>query len=188
MKRLNPVQCLIALVGLVVVPFLPFLNIKLLGISFWGVSMFKGITGLYPIFLIPVVGALVLVLMSFDDLKPINTIAGVIMLIIHIVFLALKNSVILSGDINEILTIASGVISRFTGDITDLNAIKMFLEPLLKPGLGFYLAIVVDVLYIVAGVMFSAKPASGSKSSGHYKSVGGTSDGDSSSSGRYKTL
>lgn len=187
MKRFNLVQCLIALVGLVVVPILPFLSIKLLGISFWGVSMFKGITGFYPIFLIPVIGSLVLVLMSFDDLKPINTIAGVVMLIIHILFFALKNSVILSGDMNEILTIASGVLSRFTGDITDLSAIKMFLEPLLKPGLGFYLALVVDVLYIVAGVMFSAKPASGSKG-GHYKPVGGTSDGGSSSSGRYKTL
>ena len=187
MKNAKLIRFVIALVGLAAVPFLPFLNLEFLGISFWGVSMFSGATGFYPIFYVPIFAALILVVLSLSDSKSIGTIAGVIVLVIHILFAALKKNVILSGDIDQILQIASGVISRFNGDVTDLEAIKVFLEPLLGLGIGFYLAIAVDIVYIISGALITSKKTPRGKGSSSYTTLGG-SGSDSSSSGRYTRI
>lgn len=175
MRKINIVQLVVALLGLFAVLLLPYFMFSYMGIPFFSISAIKVIGGMYPIFLIPVFGMLLLALLSNREICPISIIAGVVVLIIQIAFVVLRKYILLSGDLTAILNKANALLELVAGASTRVE-IQRALASFLRPTWGFYLGVAFNVIYIVAGVLFSGGSVTGggqSRTNGGGTSTGG---------------
>ena len=172
MKRINILQMITAVLGLAAVLLVPYYKFSVLGVPLYQISAINGIGGMYPIFVMPVLGMLILVLLSFDSVRSISIGAGAVLLVVQIVFVVCRKSIILSGDIAFLLNQASGLVEKVSGASTKLE-IQQVLAPLLNPDWGFYVGAALNLVYIIAGLLFNDIFVSGGSSSAGRRSSGG---------------
>lgn len=170
MKKLNIVQFVSALVGLAAVLLLPYFVFSFLGVVLYPITPITVVQGMYPIFLVPLFCMILLVILSFSELKSISIPAGVVVLLVHIVFAVMRQNIILNGDLTLLIQQAKGLVEKAAGATTNIE-IRQILAPLLKVGIGFYISLLSCVVYIVGGLLFSGARSSVSGRSGS------TSDG-----------
>ena len=181
MGKVNIAQLLSACVAFLVTLIMPYFHLSFLGISFFKFIPLFCMGGLYPVFLVPVVGMFILIFLTSKELKSVSMIAGIVMMVVHIVFLAMKDQIILNGDIQVILMQAGNLIEHFTGDPNaDISEIRMFLQPLLKPHLCYFLLLLLNGAYICTGVFLGNTSSSGvSVHSGRNQRLSGRSGSSS---------
>lgn len=177
MKRMNLPQAICALLGFVAVLLLPYYSFKFMGISYLNITAISSIGGMYPILLVPVLGMVVLAILGLTEFSFASLIAGAVMLVVQILFIVLKVQVLFSGDISFITQQLAGLLEKSTGFSTNID-VRMLLTPMVKPGLGFYGGISMNLIYLVLGLLPIGSSSSGSASSRGRRSFDGKNTGN----------
>ena len=128
--------------------FLDFVQIGLFGVRIIGFSIYQLISSMYPVYMILVIVQLLLIFFSFGILNRYSWAVGIVVIVTQIIFLLTRVNVILGGDVSWLLAQVASMLSNNVGmDVTPEN-IKMILTPLLNGGIGFYVTLVLNIIYI----------------------------------------
>lgn len=163
MKKVNLVQMIAAIVGLVAVVFLSYFSIGI-GILQFGIKPIKVMFKVYPIFLLPAFSMIVLFLLSFAGSEKVSMAAGAVVFLINIFFIIFKSNIVLTQKLEFILDQAGSliktIIEKVAGDEYssyieqfDIESLKPILMKLLHPGIGCYLALGASAIYTGAGLL-----------------------------------
>ena len=177
MRKMNIPQAICAFLGFLAVLLLPFYSFRFLGFNYYNIVALDAVSGLYPILMIPVAGMLVLTILALTEAGIVSMISGGVLLAVQILFVILKSSVVFSGDISFLANKLTGLIEQAAGLTTNID-IRMLLAPMLKPGIGFYVGLCLNLIYLVLGVLPLGLYSGGSGSSTNRRNFDGRTTGN----------
>lgn len=164
MKKTSLLAVVVALINLVAVLVLPMFAIRFLGINIYSFTTMKLLDFDVYLMLLPTVVAVAMLAMAFVDAKQLMVGAGAVALMVNIVLLAMKTNLVLGGDVENVIELIKMLANRCGADSNmTLDDMRLLLEPLLKPGVGFYISVTSSLIYMVFGFVDMGSGSSGSK-------------------------
>lgn len=176
MSKYSFPQLICAIVGLLAVLLLPYYSFTFLGISYFSITAITSISGMYPVLLVPVLGMLLLAIMAVTPFRLESLIMGCVLLVAQVILIILKVQVVFSGDISMLTQQLKLLIEKVAGLTTDID-IRTLLAPMLKPGLGFYVGLSMNLMYLLVGALKLSMPSGSATTTKGRRSFDGKTTG-----------
>lgn len=157
-KRINPIQLIIAIAGLLLTLLLPFYQLKAPILPGYGLTLLR-LSRFYQILYVPIICWGVLILLSLAG-KTISSIGGVVTIIILALFGLLRKSVVLNGDITFLIQTLTHLVNLLPQSLKDyiqpyltMDNVRMGVDLLFHVDLMFYIELLLAIIYSVAGLL-----------------------------------
>lgn len=157
-KRINVIQIVISVVGLILTLLFPFYQLKAPILPGYGLTILR-LSRFYQILFVPIICWGLLIVLSLMG-KTISAVGGVITIIVLALFGLLRKSVVLNGDITFLLQTLTQLVNLLPQSLKDyvqpyltMENIRTGVDLLLHVDIMYYVELLLAVLYSVAAVL-----------------------------------
>lgn len=178
---LNPLQLLVAIIGVIVFLMLPVVSFGILGITLLGIDGLTLLRLNYLVFLLPLLLLIVMAVCSMSSLRIVSIVVGALCCLATLITSLMASDILLSNITPLLAFIPADVMEKAN---LSIDTASFVLKNLVQPGLGSIINITLSVVYCL--LAFVTGGVSGGSSTGVYNNGGNPQDrGNSAAPGVY---